>query len=165
MKLNKYIELAYEFHVKNNLQLGDCDQSGMYERNNLLLEEIGELQTELINKNEKLMYQEAIDVMYILFGNLVAFGIEELEIKVEGEQFEFSSLVYSASKLAQATRKRFDGDYLTEFLKLNHEMLENIYRLFPEQSVFEKYLTENHQKAMRKERKKIGDSYVISNFN
>ncbi len=163
--LLQHLKAAREFHQHFGLQLKNCSQTEMFERNNLLLEEIGELQTEILANNQELLQSEAIDVYYIILGNFVAFGYTELP-KVESEKFTMERLVFNASKLAQATRKRFDDEgYNQEFLELNLQIIGMIKSLFTTDSELNQLFTKHHLKAMNKKRKKIGDSYVISNFN
>ncbi len=163
--LLQHLKAAREFHQHFGLQLKDCTQKEMFERNNLLLEEIGELQTEIIANNRELLLSEAIDVYYIILGNFVAFGYTKLP-KVENDKFTMEKLVFNASRLAQATRKRFDDEsYQQEFMEINLQIIGMITSLFASEVELEHLFKKHHVKAMNKKRKKIGDSYVISNFN
>ncbi len=163
--LLQHLKAAREFHQYFGLQLKECSQIEMFERNNLLLEEIGELQTEILANNKELMQSEAIDVYYIILGNFVAFGYSEIP-QIVIEKFTMEKLVFNASKLAQATRKRFDDEnYQQEFLEINLEIIGMIRSLFTSETELDELFVKHHHKSMNKKRKKIGDSYVISNFN
>ncbi len=164
INIAKHIQMTKAFHLKNEFQVGVCSQIEMFERNNLLLEELGELQTEILAHNNELIKTEAIDVYYILMGNLVAFGFEDLN-EITIEEFNFSKLLFCSSKLAQATRKRFENDYLIEFINLHQQMIGLIHGLFANQIEFDQYYKSSHEKSMNKKRRKIGDTYVVSNFN
>ncbi len=166
--LKKHIMMAYEFHLKNNLQIEGIDQFGMFERNNLLFEEIGEL-VEACNLKESCEIKaEAMDVYYIILGTFVALGIDDVntsDIKFYRTKLSKDDLIISASQMAQATRRRFDDiGYIKEIESLSVKIINILYSVFEEQSEFNKLYKEHHRRVMKKERRKIGDTYVISDF-
>lgn len=167
--LEKHIELAREFHLKNELQVGSIDQFGMFERNNLLLEEIGEL-IEAFNLHVvDEVKSEALDVYYIVLGTFVALGINEVtsfEKKFAEFELEKDELIIAGSQIAQATRRRYEkSDYKNEIIELSKVIIKIVYSMFKDESELERMYISHHMRVMKKERRKIGDTYVISNFN
>ncbi len=162
--LKRHIDSAIEFHRKFNLGVNERTQTGMFERNNLLLEEMGELFEAQYNDNPNEILLEALDVYYILMGNCAYLGIEELDIVFDHliNQFEF---LQAASKLAQATRKRFEqDDYINEATEQMVLMIVYIMSLFDELEQFDSMFKEHHHRMMNKSAKIIGDVIVVSNF-
>ncbi len=166
--LKEHIKYAKEFHVKNNLQVGTIDQFGMFERNNLLLEEIGELIEAYNIKDEIEVKNEALDVYYILLGTFVALGSKNIKLKIKTfneDEFAKDQLVIIASQIAQATRRRYDNpEYKNEINELSVQAIMILYSLFTSQEQIDDLLKKHHLRVMQKVRRKIGDTYVISNF-
>lgn len=156
------IKLAREFHVKFGFQTSDCDQVGMFERNNLLLEEIGEVYEVIkLGEGEARLKSELMDVYYILLGDLVAFGIEDLDIK--DNTGELADLLIYAGSLAQATRKYFDKDFKNILSSLVGNMIGIIKKKYgPELS---SDLLKHHQKQINKKARVVAGRVVVSDFN
>lgn len=163
----KHIKDACAFHEKFNLGLAEKKQTGMFERNNLLLEELGELiQAIELNEKKHIKY-EALDVYYILLGNCAYLGIDDLNVEFPyQEKKDFTTdLIFKSSKLAQLTRKNFDQEqYINKMIKVMEEVIELIFTLFKEPNELALLFASHHQKMMNKKIKKIGDVMVVSDF-
>ncbi len=166
--ISKHISCAWEFHEKFGLGINERKQAGMFERNNLLLEEVGEL-LEAIKLNDKQeIKSEALDVYYILMGNCTYLGIEDLIINNYnvGIELEITDFVLAASKLAQLTRKKFDEQsYIEQMGQQMIKVIEQLIRVFNDLEELALLFAKHHSRMMNKQVKKIGDVVVVSEFN
>ncbi len=173
--ISKHIKEACEFHKKFNLGIAEKKQIGMFERNNLLFEEIGELleaftldQTASERMNE--MKSEALDVYYILMGNCAYMGIDQLTVPYNFEldftKKQMDNLIFESSKLAQLTRKKFDdNDYQNMIATKMETVIALLFIIFDSPEEFALLFASHHNRMMNKSVKKIGDVVVVSDFN
>ncbi len=168
--IRKHINEAVEFHEKFNLGINIGKQTGMFERNNLLFEEVGELLEAFDHECVSEMKSEALDVYYILMGNCAYLGVEDFTVQYNFEE-EFckgmmNDTIFNASKLAQYTRKKFDDDnYVELMIERMQIVIELIFAIFDSPEEFALLFASHHNRMMNKTTKKIGDVVVVSNFN
>lgn len=170
----KHIKAVIEFHHQFQLGVNEAKQTGMFERNNLLLEEMGELIEAISLADEAQIKSEALDVYYILLGNCAYLGIDDLELEplscelqfnLGYKQFNQGLFILEGSKLAQLTRKRFDDEMYFELIKQRmSRIIVMLQTLFVDFEEMESLFSKHHQRMLNKQSRKIGDVIVVSNF-